>query len=667
LYAADRLPAFAGEDRHVMSTPRAASSPWATIARHPWIVALLLLVLAIVVLLLFWDWNWFKGPIERQVHARTGRSFDIGGDLDVDLGRVTTIRADALRFGNAQWSREPTMASVDRLEFGIEVWPLLRRQVRIPDIHLGRPHLLLEKGPKGVGNWVFGQRSDSQAEFGRLWVDAGRLRFIDATAKTSVDVSIDSTAPGKDDVAPPIDIDGKGRWKGHPFTVRGHAQSPLALKDKGQPYRVDAHAQAGATRAHARGTLLDPLQLRDFNLQLALSGQSLDALYPLLGIAAPPSPPYAFDGRFTRDRQGALTVWHYDGFGGTFGDSDLAGSASFTTGGARPYLRANVVSKRLDFDDLAGFVGKAPQARPGETTNPELAAQAARERADPRVLPDTPYNLAKLRAMDADVRWKAQRIDSPKLPLDDMDAHLKLENGLLQLVPLDFGVAGGDIRSNVRMDARESPIRTRAEASVRALDLGRLMPDAKLAKQAIGRISGTVALAGRGNSIAKMLATSDGDVAIGMGHGRISNLVMELAGLDIQEALKFMIEGDHTVPIRCAFGDFSVAGGVMTSRALAFDTTDTIIVGEGTIDLRDETLALKLRPRPKDRSLFVFRSPLLVDGTFKAPRFHPDLARVGLRGAIALALGSIVPPAALLATLELGPGEDARCGGRYAK
>lgn len=121
------------------------------------------------------------------------------------------------------------------------------------------------------------------------------------------------------------------------------------------------------------------------------------------------------------------------------------------------------------------------------------------------------------------------------------------------------------------------------------------------------------------------------------------------------------------MPIRCAFGDFAVTDGVMRTRALAFDSTDTIIVGEGTISLRDETFDLRLRPRPKDRSLFALRSPLLVGGTFKDPSFRPDLARVGLRGAIALALGSIAPPAALLATLELGPGEDSRCGGRYAK
>lgn len=104
----------------------------------------------------------------------------------------------------------------------------------------------------------------------------------------------------------------------------------------------------------------------------------------------------------------------------------------------------------------------------------------------------------------------------------------------------------------------------------------------------------------------------------------------------------------------------------MQTRALAFDTTDTLIVGEGSIDLGEETLDLELRPRPKDRSLLSLRSPLVVDGTFANPGFRPDMGRLGVRGAIALALGSIAPPAALLATIELGPGDDADCGGEYA-
>jgi uncharacterized protein involved in outer membrane biogenesis len=640
--------------------------------RHPWLTALGVVAIAIVVLVLLWDWNWFKRPIERYVEARTGRSLRIDGNLDVDLGRTTVVRADGVHFGNAAWSKVPEMASAARIEAGVRLWPLLHHDVFVPDIRLGTPRLRLEKGPKGAGNWDFMPDTQGPSKwdlrFSRIRIDGGRLQFLDPASKTDVDVAVDTIADTKHpEAAPPIAVKGDGHWKGNRFTLRGRAESPLDLRDPDSPYRIDAHAQAGATTAHARGTLLDPLRMRDFDLKLALSGKNLEDLYPLLGLALPPTPPYALDGQLTRDFEGKRTTWHYDHFKGKVGDSDLAGSASVTTGGARPFLRGDLVSHKLDFDDLAGFIGGAPDTGGGETTNPELAALAARRAASPKLLPDTPYNLEKLRAMDADVRLRAGRIDAPKLPLDDMDAHLLLEAGLLRLDPLDFGVAGGDIRSTIRMDARESPIRTRADIAARGLNLGPMLPDVKLAQEAIGKLGGDIHLAGAGNSIAAMLGSSDGTALVGMGKGRISNLVMELAGLDIAEALKFLIEGDRQIPIRCAFGDFAVQDGLMTANALAFDTTDTLIVGEGNISLKNETQQLRLRPRPKDRSLLALRSPLIVEGTFKQPRFHPDYARVGLRAAIALVLGNIAPPAALLATLELGPGKDADCGGKYAK
>jgi len=630
---------------------RTAGGNGATAARRPRATAVVaaLLLAGIVALVLAWDWNWFKGLVERQVEARTGRSFEIGGDLDVELGRTSRVILDDIRFGNAEWSAEPTMASARRLRVAIEVWPLLRGETRIPWVALQRPRLRLEKGPGGVGNWEFGG-GGTGPQFRRLWVADGQVQVLDPAGDTDYTLYLQSRAPDAPGAANPIALEGGGRWQGDAFEIEGTAQSPLGLRDRDAPYAIDVRARAGATRAHARGTLLDPLRLRGFDLQLDLAGNDLAHLYPLLGLAMPSTPPYRVEGRLTRDGE----TWRYQDFAGKVGDSDLAGTVSIDTAGERNLLRGDLRSKRLDLDDLGGFVGAGP-------------GDAPRRRAPGRVLPDTPYRLDKLRAMDADVRLRAQQLVAPGLPLDDMDARLLLEAGVATLDPLDFGVAGGRVRSTIRMDAREETIRTRAQASLRGLELPRLLPDAEMARGAAGKLSGDVALAGHGNSVARMLGNADGNVGLGMGHGRISALTMEWAGLDIFEAVKFMITGDRQIPIRCAFGDFAVKDGIMTARALAFDTTDTIVVGEGTVSLRDETLDLTLRPRPKDRSLFAFRTPLRLTGTFADPSFRPDMARVGLRAAVALTLGSIAPPAALLATLDLGPGEDANCGGRYAK
>ena len=627
------------------------------------VIVLGALAALVVVLAVLFQWNWLRGPVERIVAWQTGRSFDIAGDLDVDLGRVTTIRADALRFGNADWSPSPTMASADRAEVDVRLWPLLVGEVRLVAIRLTRPRLRLEFGPDGGGNWIFGEREgESRFRYAGLWIDDGRLVFLDPRRRTHLDIALDSIG-SSDASAAPVELEGKGRWAGNAFSVAGRVESPLALRQTDKPYRIDLRATAGPTRAHARGTLLDPFRLRDFDLRLRLAGQDLEDLFPLIGIATPSTPPYRLDGRFTRDGD----TWRYDDFTGIVGDSDLGGSAAVTVGRERPLLKADLVSKRLDFDDLAGFVGAPPQTGGEEAATAEQRAEAAARAADARVLPDTPYDLTKLRAMDADVRWKAHRINAPRLPIEDMDAHLLLEAGLLRLEPLNFGVAEGDIRSTIRMDARSEVIRTKADVAVRGLDLGELFPSAQLTQSAIGRIGGNASLAGTGNSVAGILGTADGEVMLGMGRGQVSNLLMELAGLDVAEALKFLLTQDRTVAVRCAFGDFAVEGGVMRTRALAFDTSDTIILGKGEVSLKEETLDLELRPRPKDRSILALRSPLVVDGTFKDPSFRPDFKRLGLRGATALALGSIAPPAALLATIEPGPGQDSACGGQYAK
>ncbi|HVY04329.1 MAG TPA: hypothetical protein VHB46_00005, partial [Burkholderiales bacterium] len=156
--------------------------------------------------------------------------------------------------------------------------------------------------------------------------------------------------------------------------------------------------------------------------------------------------------------------------------------------------------------------------------------------------------------------------------------------------------------------------------------------------------------------------TADGEAGVAMGRGRLSNLVLELAGLDVAESLEFLVEKDKTVPVRCAYGDVEASAGVFTIRTLALDTTDTVVFGEGAANLRDETLAIKLKVKPKDMSPLALRSPLRITGTLKKPKVRPELGPITLRLAAAAALATIAPPAALLPLIETGPGKDTDCG-----
>ena len=639
-------------------TPDAESRahPLATVARHPWIVALTLLLVAIIVLVLLWDWNWFKGPVERYVHAKTGRTLVIGGNLGVHLGRTTVVQADAVSFGNAPWAKTPLMAQADRVEFSVHIWPLLfHRDVQVPDLRLTKPQVLLETGPNEVGNWVLPSSGGKSPEFNQVWIDRGHLKYIDAAKRTGLDIDVNSRAVSGSQT-PTVDVDGKGLWKGSAFNLHGIAESPLALRNTSQPYRIDLQLSAGNTHAHARGRLLDPLRLRDFDLQLAIAGKTMADLLPLIGVATPPTPAYHLDGHLGRTGD----VWHYDRFTGKVGSSDLAGSASIDHGRDRAKLIATLSSKHMDIVDLGGFLGTTPGSQAKGTAAPSSDAHAL---PSGKLFPDTPYNLAKLRSMDADVKLKVEHFNSTAVPLEDMDAHLLLDGGVLRLDPLNFGVADGNVRSTIRMDAREKLMATQSRIQARGLNLSKLIPSAKFGKSTIGRVGGDFSLHGSGNSIAAMMGNANGDAGIGMGNGEVSKLLMKEAGLDLGGIAKVMLTGDQQIPIRCGAADFAVHDGMMSTQNLVVDTSDNTLRGQGNLSLKDERLDMQLTSRSKRFTLVSLRGPILVTGTLRNPAIRPDYKRAGLRLAAAAAIGIVAAPvAALVATVQGGRRQEVSCG-----
>lgn len=633
----------------------APATPPSAAARRKRRAAQLLLLLLLALLWLLFDWNWFKGPIERRVEAATGREFRIDGDLDVKLGWFrTTLIGDDIVLGNSAWAERDTMLRVDHAEIEWAIWHLWRGDVVVPRVRLVGGELWLERDGKGRANWLFNETRprDEPMQMPRidqLLVEDSRFHLREVQRKTDLRVDVASGEPDAADGFAPLLLSGSGRYRDSDFQLQGRIDSPLALLAAKERFHIDLVARAGRTRARVVGGLATPLQLADFNVGLELSGNDMAQLYRLLGLALPTTSAYDLKGQLSRTGR----VWNYRGISGTVGDSDLSGDLSVDRRNPRTLLTADLRSKRLDFDDLAGFLGGKPQA--GEGNQPAHIA------GNRRFFPAAPYDLSKLRAMDADVRLRASRVTSPVLPLEAMDAHLKLVDGDLHLDPLDLAVAGGDIAGRIHLDSRQDPIAATIDLRARRLELPKLLP--KGAPESAGRLGGRVQVAGRGNSVATLMATADGEVGLAMGPGRISNLTLELAGLDIAEALKFLIGKDRVVPVRCGFADFSVAKGVMTTRAFAFDTTDTLLLADGTVDLRDESLDLLLRPRPKDSSPLSLRSPLRVRGTLMDPTIRPQGGPLALRGAIAAALFAIAPPAALLALVETGPGENVDCAG----
>ncbi|MDE2082297.1 MAG: AsmA family protein [Burkholderiales bacterium] len=635
-----------------------------------WLAAVALALLALIALPLAWGalfgWNWARAPLQTLVLQRTGRALHIGGKLDLAWGwPALQVRAQALSFANPAWAAAPQMLTADRATLNLDLRQLLHGRLAFIDVRLTQPRVFLEQASGGRRNWLLDRAQTDEGRripIGRLLLDRGELHYVDRTQRTDLQARLSTVdAPALPASAPggayDVAFTASGQYRGQRLEASGRGGAVLALADESRPYPLAVDIRLGATRVRARGTVTSLLKFTALDLQLALQGDDLAALYPVLGLALPPTPAYTSSGHLVRSGR----RWRYEAFTGRVGRSDIAGTLQVDTGGPRPRLSGALTSQRLALADLGPSVGarNAAAARPHATVG---AASAPAPAGAAHVLPDLPFDTARWAGLDADVTLRAQTLLRDKaLPLEDLQLHLLLKNAVLTLDPLDFGLAGGHLRARVTLDGQAQPLRGRIRMQLRGLQLGRLLPTVDLSKTSIGLLAGDVALDGSGASVGRMLADADGRISLVAQNGRISRLLMEQIGLHLLEIARLTLTGDDNVRLRCAVADFGVARGVMNVRALVVDTDVTTLVGSGSIDLAHETLNLTIVPHTKRSSLVGLRGPLYVKGSFGRPVIAFDTARIAARGAGALALGLLNPLLALIPLFDAGPGRKSEC------
>ena len=634
-----------------------------------WLLGIVSFLLVLVLVLLFFPWDKLRGPVNRYVTDQLGRRFEITDRLSVSLGRTTTVRLDGVELANPDWASEPFLLKAKAAEFDIKLFSLFSGKVDLPRIALFEPQIGLQIEPDGRRTWALSRdTSDTSAtpKIGELKVDRGVLKYraADKGADMSVLFTLDEpTMPQQGTAQLPLGFKASGKWNNESFTAVGRTGGVLKLsRDLTESFPMEVSAQTGRTTLKATGTVENLQEFSGLNAAIDIQGRNLDELYKLAGVVLPSTPPYKLRGQISKLGQ----VWSTTKIQGMLGKSDIAGDMSFDTSQKTPLLTGKIRSKILDFDDLRPVIGLPVKSAAAGSTTKEVSAvlsqKAVSANTQRKMLPTATLDLVKLKAMNADVTYSALDIRHIKeLPLDKGNVHVKLNNGVLRLEPLALGVAGGSLAGQITIDVNVMPATFDTKFDLRAVQLNKLFPTIENTKSSLGKISGQVALKGRGNSMAQMLGSASGDVAVLMGRGELSNILLEYIGLDGGEVIKFFLRGDRNVELRCAAAAFEVKQGLMASKVILLDTSDTVINGFGQINLANETLDMVLKPEPKDKSILSLRSPLKIGGTFAAPTAGPDKAALAGRAGLAIALGVINPLLALLATIETGPGKDADC------
>ncbi len=596
------------------------------------------LVAVLGVGVVLFDWNWFRHPIERYLIDRSHREVRIG-DLHVDLGfsLEPTVRVRDVHIENAPWASKEPAAVVGEASFTFSLRSLWEGRPVISRLVLIDADVQLERHADGLRNWRLrnpDDRGPGRVKVLRIEPHRTKIRFIRGDIDLDVVVAASEAAASArpPDELHPTRIDFKGAFGGTQFSGEALTGARLTFLETGESFPVRGHASAGKSRLDVDGTVADLFRPSAINAKVRLAGPSLSNLPPFLRISLPASRPYEFEARVRRVERDTS----FQEVRGRIGNTAVAGDFSVDLSKARPMLQAALRSESADLADLGLLVGVGH--------SPDKAADrkgAARDEAGParkdsrpddakprtpeRLFSDQTFNGERLKTLDAHVTLDVGMLKAAELPeLESVRVTADLDDGVLVMKPVNIGLAGGHVVGLFTFDGRQKALSSHAKVDFQNMRIEKLLGRLPKGAESTGQIEGHFDLKGRGDSVAKILASSSGSMAVSMAGGGISNLLDAKLGLNRGKILRLSITGDRAIGIHSAVVAFDFEKGLGKSKTILLDTDQTRTEGAGIIDLRDETVDVLLTPHPKKPGLFSMNSNIRVHGPIRQPEFSVE-------------------------------------------
>lgn len=564
--------------------------------------ALLALCLLAVLAAVGLDAGYLRGPLVKWIAWYTDRTIRVDGPLSLHiLSRNPRLIAERVTIGNPSWTPAGSAAEVGKIAvvFGS---PRLGRELIIDRLAIDEATLHLYRDPEGHANWQLANpdkngpqalpviRSLSAMDVHVQLMDAQRHRQFDGTVSAH-DAEIAGGGQS-------LRIEGSGQLNGRPvsFEVTG---DPLRTASRDRHYAFNFSERSSGSHLAGNGFLQQAFDLRAYDAAFEASGADLRDMYYLTGAKLIDTGGYHMSGKLARR---AFTSSFTDLLI-TSGQSDVQGSVSIDSSKGRMNVDADLSSQSLRMADLGS---RAAGRDPDPAANQMLLSRAA---PDPAVL----------RTGQAAVRFRARRVEAGRVVLGALVMKIMNDHGELTIAPISAEIMGGRLTGEVKIDTRKEIPAVRLEVRIVDMQLAQYARKQAGAPAIEGPMELRVKLSGRGRSIHDVAAGVDGTIAARLPSGMLRDSLAELTGVDLRGLGLLLAKSQKEVPIRCGVANFQAHDGTLTARNLVLDTAPVLIVGEGSVHLKTETLDLVLRGYPKNVRILQLRSPIVIRGTLEAP------------------------------------------------
>lgn len=597
---------------------------------------LLLLVVAALALPLIYDKDDLKQAIAGQVHRQTGRDLEIGGALDFSVFPWLAINVGGLTLSNAEGFGDQPFARIGKLRAGVALMPLFKKQLVVDEITIDGLQLALEVDSRGNNNWhdLAAQGKDQAADAGAAEPDEGlfsnqsiaglnirdaQIEYRDRKSKTHYrfgEFSLQTGALGGGKPVP-VELAGMledvgagnrmqislavtaaidGEANNHTFEDVQLTVMQLAGGDKvalGEPIvirssRVAVNLAAGTLacetftarvaglEATGRLNANNIFDKTDFEGALQIAEFSPRKLMQALSLEVPVTADSEVLQRagFSASLKGDVSQLTLSNFEGDLDQSHFSGEMRVRNFD-RPGIRFDLNVDAIDLDRYL------------EPASDETAAQAS----------DVAIPGEQLKDLDVQGSLHVGALQLAGLNFSDAKVDIHIINGRLTLSPLTAGFYDGTYSGNIALDGSGATPVLSLDEKLDSVTFRRLLADITDNENLSGLAQGHVRLTGRGTTSSEVLGSLKGDLGLTLDEGSLEgvNIWYEIRrGYALYKGLA----APKPEPGRTVFSrmhvDALVENGLLTTRELAVDLPFLSIRGDGTVNLGQSDVDLRL-------------------------------------------------------------------------
>ncbi|MGW8185952.1 MAG: AsmA family protein, partial [Desulfobacterales bacterium] len=613
-----------------------------------------------LVLPFFVDAEKYKPLLENKVTEMTGRPFSVGGDVNLSFFPFVGISFSDLHLGNPPGFEATDFISIKSFEVRVKLLPLLSRDVQVKRFVVKEPKIVLIKSKQGRGNWEFTAKntgnptpgtnqkptSDKTIEglpirslaVGDFSVTKGTITWIDNASGTRAIIDQLDLVLADLSFDRPIGLTMSARMDDKPVAVTGTV-GPIG-RDPGKatiPLNLDVKALSDLAVA-LKGTVVSPADNPRAELTLTISEFSPRKLLGQLGQSKMIDT--ADSGVLSKMSMQAAIAAGTDKISVSKGTMTLddtrinfnARLAEFS----RPDIAFEADLDRINIDRyLPSKTGKKSAASAGAGQEGQTTTNAPKPGGtDNKKKPD----YTSLRRLVLDGKVKAGEVIVSKAKLSNLLMTIRGRDGVLRVEPLQSDLYGGNFNLNGSMNVSQNVPRSTIKLQLKNVQAGPLLKDLseKDFLEGTANAAGNLSFSGDDAETAKKTLNGSGDLRFANGAIKGIDLVAMIqnirAAFDKGQAITTGSQTDFTelsVP-------FTINNGVVETRQtnLQSHVLDVLVVGKA--DLVSENLDFRVEPKvvrklgrqddKKDYSNVTV--PVLVSGTFSAPKFTPDLESV---------------------------------------